>query len=148
MRRYKPYVHQPGLPPLNPALVDKELVERMCAKSLRLFGVKWRWRKLAAKAYCTAEELEKRFDIILDERDKMIQQLKEKQENGQIDHNEQLGNDDRTEQRVDGETSSGTKASEGTVSGDKRRSKGNDNKGQEVRSGKANDESTTTRGTK
>ena len=52
-------------PYYNTQLMDQELVERLQAKSIALFGAKHRWQKLCSKARCTPEELEKRLDDTL-----------------------------------------------------------------------------------
>lgn len=131
-----------GAPPVNPGLVDKDLVKRMCEKSLRLYRSKWRWRKLCAKAYCTPEELEKRFDTVIEKQDKLFQQIKEQRENEQTNTDQQLGTDARRE------SGDGSEEKKQTISGDARQPEGKDNTGKrkKVRQRKTNDESVTTGG--
>lgn len=73
-RRHAPITLKPFL---NPGLMDKKYVETLCTKSSFLYGKKWRWRKLCAKARCTPEELEKRMDIAINKIKEQYERINE-----------------------------------------------------------------------
>ena len=48
---------------INPTMMNKEDVERLCKKSLKISGKKWLWRKTAEKHGLTWQEVEEQIDI-------------------------------------------------------------------------------------
>ena len=74
---------------MNPILMNKEDVERMCLKSKKLWGAKWRWRSECNKRGFTWQELETKLDNIFRRHEEMLKGMKEKHE--QRKSNKQLG---------------------------------------------------------
>jgi hypothetical protein len=115
---------------INPILLDKELVARMCLKSKLLFGSKWRWRVMCSRNNVDPVELEIRFDIVIE---RSTKQVKESQVNEQSSSNQQLGSDAGRDNNGESRDSAEVKSAR-------------DTKGQEVRSGQTDDEPITTGG--
>lgn len=42
---------------INPCLVDKEIIEDLCKLSKKIFGSKWKWRKLANRRGARPEQM-------------------------------------------------------------------------------------------
>lgn len=133
---------------INPILMHIEDVERICDKSKRIWGSKWRWRKEADRRGFTWEEIEERLDNIFKRHEAIIEKARN---NVKRKSNKQLGNDGRTDggdgggipaERPEGEVSPTTDSSDNApvrVSGPI--------DGKEVRSGETEDGTTTPGGT-
>lgn len=65
---------------MNPCLMDKDQVFRLCRQSYWLFKSKWRWRKLLAKTGMTPDELEAEFLKAIEKDDRILKQVKESQQ--------------------------------------------------------------------
>ena len=61
---------------MNPGMMDKKIVERLCEKSKRLSGAKWKWRRICEKHNLTWQEVEAKYDIIIKQREDAIEKYK------------------------------------------------------------------------
>lgn len=100
-------------PFLNPGLMDKKYVETLCLKSTFLYGRKWRWRKLCAKASCTPEELEQRMDIAINKIKENYEQLNQKRAVSR--DQESTGSEDNSGSTIDGQEIRSEQANDGII---------------------------------
>lgn len=105
---------------------DPERMARLCEKSLKATGSKWKWRRICQKKGVSVALVEEQLDKVIEKQNELIKKLKEIQAN----------------------------AKKGAVSGDKRRREYSDTgevrnrstKGKEVRPEETDDVTSTTGG--
>lgn len=133
---------------INPILMHPEDVERLCDKSKRIWGAKWRWRKEADRHGYTWEEIEEKLDNTFKRHEEI---LKKARSNVKRRTNKQLGNESGRDNGVRASEKTGANKEEVSTPGDSSSSpSGNEPvrlgsdaiDGKEVRSGEAPDGST------
>mgnify|MGYP000331640537 CR=1 FL=1 len=60
----------------NLCLYDKEDVERVCQKSKKAMGYRWKWRKIADRFRLSLEEIEKQLDTKIERNTEYIERIK------------------------------------------------------------------------
>jgi hypothetical protein len=63
---------------INLCLEDKEQVKRVCEKSKKLTGSKWKWKKIADRRGTSLQQMEEFLDRELKEQEEFIAKLREK----------------------------------------------------------------------
>jgi hypothetical protein len=93
----------------NPAVMDKDLVLRLCEKSLMVFSSKWKWRKICAKTGADPETLEFEMDQLIEihkknlERTVLLNKMQEEKNAQRVDGSNNEGNSNGPSEATSGQ---------------------------------------------